>query len=537
MDLSRIMDILPSFEVEEELKKKLKDNDCGMSTMLQAAAMTKGEINFHNAAKENDLPAIEKLLTDRVDINCKNNLDRTALHWAAANGNTSIIEKLIEGGADLEAKDKYGMRPVLWSAWFGHLDALKLLINSGATAKCSNKQGMCLLHCASQNNNVNVINFVLESLENVNVNEMEKVGERTALHLAAEAGHLETVMRLIDMQADVNKRDKAGETALHLAARHGHVEVIKRLLMVGVEINDRDVDGRTALHISAERGHSDVVEVLVEYNVGCNAETIKEFTPLHLAATHGHYDVAKTLIEHGANVNAQNFQGNTALHLAATGNYKEVAQLIVESNAQIDLANLRFQTSLHVAVENGFQDTVEVLLAGGASLHAKEKLGKTPLQLASRGSFVAIVDMVIKAERYYAVARDYHEKELDYVDPHRYLRQPIHPSSIQMKDILWRLATKQLKPGDWKKLAIQWKFTAEHVRAIEHQYTGTSSYKEHGFRLMMIWLHGVRKDENIMKLLFESLVAIDRRLLAEQIRRRADYGHDKFCMGNVCNIA
>ena len=33
------------------------------------------------------------------------------------------------------------------------------------------------------------------------------------------------------------------------------------------------------------------------------------------------------------------------------------------------------------------------------------QLGKTPLQLASRGSFVAIVDMIIKAERYYAVAR------------------------------------------------------------------------------------------------------------------------------------
>ena len=30
----------------------------------------------------------------------------------------------------------------------------------------------------------------------------------------------------------------------------------------------------------------------------------------------------------------------------------------------------------------------------------------------------------------------------------------------------------------------------------------------------MIWLHGVRKDENVIKLLFEALVAIDRRSLA-----------------------
>ncbi|KAJ8304113.1 hypothetical protein KUTeg_017696, partial [Tegillarca granosa] len=83
-----------------------------------------------------------------------------------------------------------------------------------------------------------------------------------------------------------------------------------------------------------------------------------------------------------------------------------------------------------------------------------------------------------------------------------------------MKDVLWKLSTKQLKPGDWKKLALYWKFTPEHIRSIEHQYTGNNSFKEHGYRLLMIWLHGVRKDENIMRLLFEALVSIDRRNLA-----------------------
>jgi len=68
--------------------------------------------------------------------------------------------------------------------------------------------------------------------------------------------------------------------------------------------------------------------------------------------------------------------------------------------------------------------------------------------------------------------QDYHEKELDFVEPHRYLRHAIHPSAGQMKEILWKLATKQLKSGDWKKLSVYWKFTPEHTRSIEHQYTG-----------------------------------------------------------------
>ncbi|KAJ8304114.1 hypothetical protein KUTeg_017697 [Tegillarca granosa] len=251
-------------------------------------------------------------------------LDRTPLHWAAANGNMEVVEKLIEGGSDLEAKDKYGMRPALWAAWYGHLEILQLLINSGATSRCSNKQGMGLLHCASQNNNINVMNFIFESLENINVNEVDKC-DRTSLHLAAENGHLEAVMRLIDMRCDCARRDKSGETALHLAARNNHYEVIKKLLMLGVEINDRDVEGRTALHIAAQNGRPEAVE-----------------------------------------------QGNSALHLATLGNHTELTRLLVDAKCQIDLTNY---------------------------------LGKTPLQLASRGSFIAIVDMIVKAERYYAVAR------------------------------------------------------------------------------------------------------------------------------------
>ena len=44
--------------------------------------------------------------------------------------------------------------------------------------------------------------------------------------------------------------------------------------------------------------------------------------------------------------------------------------------------------------------------------------------------------------------------------------------------------------------------------------TGPASYKEHGYRMLLIWLHGVKKDESPTKCLFEALVAIDNRDLA-----------------------
>lgn len=45
-------------------------------------------------------------------------------------------------------------------------------------------------------------------------------------------------------------------------------------------------------------------------------------------------------------------------------------------------------------------------------------------------------------------------------------------SNERLKEILYKLAYKQLQPGEWKRLAAHWAFTEEQIRAIEHQYTG-----------------------------------------------------------------
>ena len=50
-----------------------------------------------------------------------------------------------------------------------------------------------------------------------------------------------------------------------------------------------------------------------------------------------------------------------------------------------------------------------------------------------------------------------------------------------------------------------------YIKLICLVVTGAQSYKEHGYRLLLIWLHGVPKSENPMKSLYEALVAIGRR--------------------------
>ena len=57
-------------------------------------------------------------------------------------------------------------------------------------------------------------------------------------------------------------------------------------------------------------------------------------------------------------------------------------------------------------------------------------------------------------------------KNLTFKQDHRQERQHFH-------SVLWRLASRDLRPHEWKKLAYCWEFTDAHVHAIEQQWTGT----------------------------------------------------------------
>ncbi|KAG8223082.1 hypothetical protein J437_LFUL002030 [Ladona fulva] len=180
--------------------------------------------------------------------------------------------------------------------------------------------------------------------------------------------------------------------------------------------------------------------------------------------------------------------------------------------------------------------------------------GKTPLYIAARGSFTAIVDMIIKTARLdYPISAWWGEgealfcrqegegndsnedKDLNQQNangarrrrrgPWRRLSSAVAEGSTggtthsqeRLRELLWKVSYKQLGPGEWRRLALHWKFTEDQIRAIEHQYTGPSSYKEHGFRMLLIWAHGLPPDSNPVKELYESLTAIDKKGIAGKL--------------------
>ncbi|CAN0033071.1 unnamed protein product [Laminaria digitata] len=184
----------------------------------------------------------------------------------------------------------------------------------------------------------------------------------TALHVAAQRGHLGVVLALLEGGAgpsggwhELYSDDVEGTTGdwhywhdrvcendptpLHEAVVRGHVEIVRALLANGARRNARTtmakcrsvqpgdgklasehaVGGHVPLHFAARSGQAEVVHALVD--AGANVNILggnRAETPLHVATRHGHTAVMLALLHRGADINAGDADNRTALHAAVS---------------------------------------------------------------------------------------------------------------------------------------------------------------------------------------------------------------------------
>ncbi|XP_071586127.1 ankyrin repeat and death domain-containing protein 1B isoform X4 [Heliangelus exortis] len=443
------------------------------------------ERQFQYAAKMNDLETMEKLFKKNVNINAVDTLKRTAFHFAVARSHVSVVDFLLHHKARLDMADQHGLTVIHLAAWTGNLNIMRKLVKAGADQKAENEEGMNVLHFAAQNNSVKIVDYFLQDLHLNDLNKPDGNGKKPFL-LASEKGHVDMVNSLITMKLFTSEEDKEGNTALHLAAKNGHSEVVEILLEQWEEINYFNQNNNSALQIAIQNGHLSLVTFLIDKNIDLVPKPKQKSSPLHLAVINNHLPVVKSLLDASHDINSLNHRQETPLHLAA------------------DLGNV---------------ELVEVLLKAGCNLKTMDKHGKTALAVASRSSHALIVDMIIKAERYYAMKQENLSHSNDGSDFSLSFKQDHSTQTQQIRSSLWNLAYNQLKPQEWKKLALFWKFTDEQIKAIEEQWTGRRSYKEHGHRMLLIWLHGILlARQNPVKQMHEDLVEAGFQTLAEKIR-------------------
>lgn len=210
-------------------------------------------------------------------------------------------------------------------------------------------------------------------------------GGRSALHLAAQGGHLKVMRLLIDHGADVQAKGSHGRTVLTEAAASRDPQAVRMLLEAGAE-----PDG-SALGMASWLGHIEAAKLLLEAGVSPDEG-------LFGAAQGGHVEILGLLLHQGANVNARFERGTTALHAGALQGGLETVRLLLKEGADPNATNDEAETPLHMALSGDREiETVELLVGSGAKLDLPDNEGVTPVRRAAISGEKTVYDWLVAA--------------------------------------------------------------------------------------------------------------------------------------------
>eukprot|EP00931_Biecheleriopsis_adriatica_P051429 TRINITY_DN29827_c0_g1_i1.p1 TRINITY_DN29827_c0_g1~~TRINITY_DN29827_c0_g1_i1.p1 ORF type:complete len:402 (-),score=59.26 TRINITY_DN29827_c0_g1_i1:96-1301(-) len=153
---------------------------------------------------------------------------RTALHYAAEQGHTQIMAFLLEARALLDKQDAQYKMP---------------------------------LHLAIESQNMNAINWLIDSKADMNTGHIEVGLATSPLIDAAYRNDQDLIHVLINAKANLDHRGKQDMTALHVAARGRHAGAVRILVEAGADITLR-AGGKTAGWIAFKNGLSETARLL-----------------------------------------------------------------------------------------------------------------------------------------------------------------------------------------------------------------------------------------------------------------------------------
>lgn len=351
------------FLMEKHLQNTL--HTWSQEMLLPAKEFALGCSFLHQVALGNQAE-LENILNEQPTfVNFRDYDRRTALHIAASEGHVGICQYLVKNGARVNRSDRWGGFPLDDAHRHRHADVVNVLREHGAKFG-STSQTVNLITAASQGNAEEVRTLLEFGSIDLNQGDYDR---RTALHLAANEGHLEAVKLLCDAGADVKVKDRWGDRPLDDAknAKKNSTEIVKILNGAGA-VSSLNMTESSSLTNST----SQQVAIMHDLKDQSTQQTV-DSTP------NQHQDAGMTQLP------VQEFaMGCSLLHQAALGN-----QLVLEKilQGQPELVNFRDydrRTSLHIAASEGQLGICRYLVEKGARINRCDRWGGSPLDDAHR---------------------------------------------------------------------------------------------------------------------------------------------------------
>ncbi|KAI9884759.1 MAG: hypothetical protein M1823_003469, partial [Watsoniomyces obsoletus] len=301
----------------------------------------KAQSALHSKVMMGSSTICKLLLEKGTPVSLLSNVDVGHVLWTAAkDGWEELVEVILRDGPKLESLTHdncdQGSVPLSLALRNRHYRIAERLVEAGANDKRLVQwelEGGALQWAAREGRE----GFMQMGLRH-GVDLENKVGDRTILDVAAEAGHLPIVKMIIEAGGNADSVcGKLNRKPLHWAVEQGHEAMVRFLLSKGAKPTSRMSDGRTPMDEAAKLGYISIMEMLV--NAGANPDAIcgkLNRKPLHRASEEGHEEMVRYLLSKDVQGNSRMYDGRTPQDLAIANGHVGVATIIVNTDPRIE---------------------------------------------------------------------------------------------------------------------------------------------------------------------------------------------------------
>ncbi|VDM34244.1 unnamed protein product [Hydatigera taeniaeformis] len=511
--------------------------------------------------------------------NLESNVDKTkknVFHLAVLGGSSLVLEQLCkheEMPKLINAFDDDLMAPIHYATDLDDYDSVSVLLKYGARVNIKSKKAPFPIITASRHGNIDLINLLLTNKARISAKDFRL---QTPFNAAVEQDSAEVAELLILAGAPINEVDRAAKKPLMQAALSGFVRIVDMIIkaerwrstypaaaaIMAKKYNPKGGVGDA----EDESGTGDEYgeeEVLGEDSENANSESTNSISeaPTYTSKSSNSGDEDGESDDDSLS-QAETYHSDTegSRELATSENSAELSNDVFTSPRQYRKAeSVHSSTSASGSARGRMIERSKrqkaVPTSGDvydasvshSNLHEEEENpSSTPKLSRSQSS---------------AFQFRIHSNSLPSLDqakgsaaskppiPSRRAREPKAPASLcqspvtlrsctsfspldyrflvfnqsyagQFQAFFFYFAYKKLRQGEWKSLARHWDFSEEQIDAIEIQHTGDKgAYKEHGYRLLCIWMHGLSEDTDPAPLLHTALTSIGRKMDAKDVQK------------------